>query len=87
MAETSKAAPTTVHPNGATSTWSNSNIKLHQGFFDRANRASFPLHLKGRKRDVLFYKGMVFLSMVGLAISFGGLYKMANGTISKKGTT
>ena len=56
-------------------------------FLLQADKASLPLHLKGRKRDVLFFKGMVFLSMVGLAISFGGLYKMANGTMTKKGST
>ena len=42
-----------------------------------------PVHLRGG-RDQLIYRGVMGFSVVGIAVTFYGIYSMATGTLKKK---
>ena len=42
-----------------------------------------PVHLRGA-RDQLIYRGIMSFSLVGIALTFYGIYGMATGTMKKK---
>ena len=46
-----------------------------------------PVFLRGGFKDLVIYRGVMGFSVIGLSLAFFGIYKMATGTLVKKGAT
>ena len=61
-------------------------MRIYQEIF-KLGVSPDPVFLRGGFKDLVIYRGVMGFSVIGLSLAFFGIYKMATGTLVKKGAT